>query len=90
LGVTPDLMCIDIEFTNGAITMVAVFASSEIYQTLMNQPTPEYAVDFPHGYTYSAHPVACADGLAALELLQHEHLVQQAAEIAPNIESALH
>jgi beta-alanine--pyruvate transaminase len=69
-GVTPDLMCIAKQVTNGAIPMGAVIASSEIYQTFMNQPTPEYAVEFPHGYTYSAHPVACAAGLAALDLLQ--------------------
>ncbi|KPC35367.1 Beta alanine--pyruvate transaminase [Pseudomonas syringae pv. cilantro] len=89
-GVTPDLMCIAKQITNGAIPMGAVIASSEIYQTFMNQPTPEYAVEFPHGYTYSAHPVACAAGLAALELLQRENLVQQAAEIAPHFESVLH
>nr|BFE91691.1 hypothetical protein GCM10020185_22270 [Pseudomonas brassicacearum subsp. brassicacearum] len=71
-GVTPDLMCIAKQVTNGAIPMGAVIASSEIYQTFMNQPTPEYAVEFPHGYTYSAHPVACAAGLAALDLLQKE------------------
>lgn len=51
-GVTPDLMCIAKQVTNGAIPMGAVIASSEIYQTFMNQPTPEYAVEFPHGYTY--------------------------------------
>lgn len=89
-GVTPDLMCIAKQITNGAIPMGAVIASSEIYQTFMNQPTPDYAVEFPHGYTYSAHPVACAAGLAALELLQRENLVQQVAEIAPHFESALH
>ncbi|WP_249677941.1 aspartate aminotransferase family protein [Pseudomonas abieticivorans] len=89
-GVTPDLMCIAKQITNGAIPMGAVIASSEIYQTFMNQPTPEYAVEFPHGYTYSAHPVACAAGLAALELLQRENLVQASAELAPHFESVLH
>ncbi|WP_158158262.1 aspartate aminotransferase family protein [Pseudomonas sp.] len=89
-GVTPDLMCIAKQVTNGAIPMGAVIASTEIYQTFMNQPTPEYAVEFPHGYTYSAHPVACAAGLAALDLLQKENLVQQAAELAPHFEQVLH
>lgn len=46
-GVTPDLMCIAKQVTNGAIPMGAVIASSEIYQTFMNQATPEYAVEFP-------------------------------------------
>lgn len=89
-GVTPDLMCIAKQVTNGAIPMGAVIASTEIYQTFMNQATPEYAVEFPHGYTYSAHPVACAAGLAALDLLQKENLVQSVAEVAPHFENALH
>ena len=89
-GVTPDLMCIAKQVTNGAIPMGAVIASSEIYQTFMNQPTPEYAVEFPHGYTYSAHPVACAAGLASLELLQRENLVRASAELAPYFENVLH
>lgn len=89
-GVTPDLMCIAKQVTNGAIPMGAVIASSEIYHTFMNQPTPEYAVEFPHGYTYSAHPVACAAGIAALDLLQKENLVQSAAELAPHFEKLLH
>lgn len=89
-GVTPDLMCIAKQVTNGAIPMGAVIASSEIYHTFMNQATPEYAVEFPHGYTYSAHPVACAAGLAALDLLQKENLLQSVVEVAPHFENALH
>lgn len=89
-GVTPDLMCIAKQVTNGAIPMGAVIATSEIYQTFMSQPTPEYAVEFPHGYTYSAHPVACAAGIAALDILQNEQLVQAAAALAPDFERSLH
>jgi len=89
-GVTPDFMCIAKQVTNGAIPMGAVIASTEIYQTFMNQPTPEYAVEFPHGYTYSAHPVACAAGLAALDLLLKENLVQSVVELSPHFEKVLH
>ncbi|WP_434772608.1 aspartate aminotransferase family protein [Pseudomonas entomophila] len=88
--VTPDLMCIAKQITNGAVPMGAVVARQEIYQTFMNQPIPEYAVEFPHGYTYSAHPLACAAGLATLELLERENLVQAAAELAPHFERTLH
>lgn len=89
-GVTPDLMCIAKQITNGAVPMGAVVARQEIYQTFMNQPIPEYAVEFPHGYTYSAHPLACAAGLATLELLERESLVQAAAGLAPHFERTLH
>jgi beta-alanine--pyruvate transaminase len=88
--VTPDLMCIAKQLTNGAIPMGAVVARSEIYHTFMSQPTPDYAVEFPHGYTYSAHPVACAAGIAALDLLLKENLVQSAAALSPHFEAAIH
>ncbi|MGO3892514.1 MAG: aspartate aminotransferase family protein [Paenalcaligenes sp.] len=89
-GVTPDIMNMAKQLTNGAIPMGAVIASSEIYQTFMQQDTPDYMVEFGHGYTYSAHPVACAAGLAALDILEREHLPQKAAELAPHFERALH
>lgn len=89
-GVTPDLMNVAKQITNGAIPMGAVIASSRIYDAFMYQAAPEYAVEFAHGYTYSAHPVACAAALANLELLEKEHLIQQSAELAPHFENAIH
>ena len=89
-GVTPDIMNIAKQVTNGAIPMGAVVTSSEIYDTFMSQSLPEHAIEFSHGYTYSAHPVACAAGLATLDLLDHDNLIQRSAELAPHFESALH
>ncbi|WP_321347827.1 aspartate aminotransferase family protein [Halopseudomonas oceani] len=89
-GVTPDIMNLAKQITNGAIPMGAVAATSEIYHTFMQQNAPEHAVEFGHGYTYSAHPVACAAGLATLKLLEDDALVQQAAELAPHFERTLH
>ncbi|CAI8705288.1 aspartate aminotransferase family protein [Pseudomonas serbica] len=89
-GVKPDIMNVAKQITNGAIPMGAVIASSEIYQTFMSQTSPEYAVEFGHGYTYSAHPVACAAALATLDLLEKENLIQQSADLAPHFERTLH
>jgi beta-alanine--pyruvate transaminase len=89
-GVTPDIMNIAKQVTNGAIPLGGVIASREIYRTFMDQPTPEYAVEFPHGYTYSAHPVACAAGIAALDLLARDNLIQRSAELAPHLEKTVH
>ncbi|OHX16300.1 aspartate aminotransferase family protein [Chromobacterium sphagni] len=89
-GVTPDIMNLAKQLTNGALPMGAVVASGEIYDTFMAQRTPEYAVEFTHGYTYSAHPVACAAALAALDLLENENLVARAAELAPHFERGIH
>ena len=89
-GVTPDIMNTAKQITNGAIPLGAVIASSEIYNTFMQQATPEHMIEFTHGYTYSGHPVACAAGLATLELMEKENLVQQAADLIPHFESAIH
>ena len=89
-GVTPDIMNVAKQLTNGAIPMGAVIASTEIYQTFMEQGGPDYMLEFPHGYTYSAHPVACAAGIAALDLLERERLPQRVAELAPYFEETLH
>ncbi|POZ62022.1 aspartate aminotransferase family protein [Chromobacterium alticapitis] len=89
-GVTPDIMNLAKQLTNGAVPMGAVVATSEIYDAFMAQSTPEYAVEFAHGYTYSAHPVACAAALAALDLLENENLVARVAELAPHFERGIH
>ena len=89
-GVTPDIMNTAKQVTNGAIPLGAVIASKEIYDTFMQQATPEHMVEFGHGYTYSGHPVACAAGLATLELLKRDHLIEQSAALAPVFEEKLH
>jgi len=89
-GVTPDLMNVAKQITNGAIPMGAVIASRKIHETFMYQASPEYAVEFAHGYTWSAHPVACAAALATLDLLEKDNLLQQSAELAPHFEKAIH
>lgn len=68
----------------------AVIAKDEIYQTFMAAGGPEYLLELPHGYTYSAHPVACAAALAMLDLLEKEDVVSRVAALAPHLENAVH
>jgi beta-alanine--pyruvate transaminase len=89
-GVVPDIMNLAKQLTNGTQPMGAVVARNEIYQILMEAGGPDYMLEFPHGYTYSAHPVACAAGLAALEVLEQENLVERVSEMAPVFEDAVH
>jgi beta-alanine--pyruvate transaminase len=78
------------QITNGVIPMGGVVASGRIYQAFMDAGGPEYAIEFPHGYTYSAHPVACAAALATLDLLEREDAPQRVRELAPHFENAVH
>ncbi|MBK9234618.1 MAG: aspartate aminotransferase family protein [Rhodoferax sp.] len=89
-GVTPDIMNVAKQITNGAQPLGAVLANKEIYGTFMAQGGPDYMLEFAHGYTYSAHPVACAVALAALDILVKENMVERVNALAPHFENAVH
>ena len=72
-GVTPDLITMAKALTNGAQPMGAVAVRADIYRTILDA-APEGVPEFFHGYTYTAHPAACAAGLATLEIYRKEQL----------------
>jgi beta-alanine--pyruvate transaminase len=74
--------------TSGTVPMGAVLTTGEIYDAFMTGP--EHMIELTHGYTYSAHPLACAAGNATLQLYQDEALFDRVAELAPYWESAIH
>ncbi len=78
--VQPDLLTLAKALTNGAVPMGAVAAREEIYRTVTGAAEPE-SIELFHGYTYSAHPAACAAGLAALDLYDKEGLFARAAAL---------
>ena len=87
-GVTPDLMTTAKGLTNGVIPMGAVFGRRAVHDAVVQGP--EGAIEFFHGYTYSGHPVACAAGLAVLDIYAREDLFARVAAMAPLWEAALH
>ncbi|WP_180128318.1 aspartate aminotransferase family protein [Rhodoferax sp. BLA1] len=89
-GVTPDILNAAKQITNGAQPLGVVMASKEIYDTFMAAGGPEYMLEFAHGYTYSAHPVPCAVGLATLDILVRENMIDRVKALAPHFENAVH
>lgn len=87
-GVVPDIMVTAKGVTNGVVPMGAVFVSSGIYDAFMNGP--EHVIELFHGYTYSAHPLACAAGLATLDTYLEEGLFERAAVMGERLADALH
>ncbi|MBW8830180.1 MAG: aspartate aminotransferase family protein [Burkholderiales bacterium] len=87
-GVTPDLMTVAKGLTNGSVPMGAVFAKRHIHDAFMNGP--EHLIEFFHGYTYSAHPLACAAGLATLDTYEDDGLLTRGAKMASAFEEAVH
>jgi beta-alanine--pyruvate transaminase len=80
--VLPDLMTMAKALTNGALPMGAVAASEKVYRTIIGAAL-DGAVEFFHGYTYSAHPAACAAGIATLDIYEKEGLFDRAREMSP-------
>ena len=87
-GVTPDLMTAAKGLTNGCVPMGAVFATQAIHDTFMNGP--EHLIEFPHGYTYSGHPLACAAALGTLDTYADEGLLTRATEMQGYFAEGLH
>ncbi|WP_373714700.1 aspartate aminotransferase family protein [Roseateles sp.] len=87
-GVTPDLMTVAKGITNGCVPMGAVFAQQKIHDAFMTGP--EHLIEFFHGYTYSAHPLACAAGLATLDTYADGDLLTRAARMQDEFATALH
>jgi beta-alanine--pyruvate transaminase len=88
-GVQPDMITMAKALTNGAIPMGAVAASETIYKTITEAAGPD-AIEFFHGYTYSAHPAACAAGVAALAIYEKEGLFERARTLEPHFQEQLH
>ncbi len=86
--VMPDMITSAKGLTNGAIPMGAVFITKQIYDAFMQGP--ENAIELFHGYTYSAHPVACAAGLATLDIYLREELLTRARLLSDEWERAVH
>jgi beta-alanine--pyruvate transaminase len=80
--VTPDIMTMAKAISNGSIPMAAIAVREDIQQTILDASPPN-TVEFFHGYTYSAHPVACAAALATLKIYREEDTFARVRELAP-------
>ncbi|URQ67322.1 aspartate aminotransferase family protein [SAR86 cluster bacterium] len=86
--VRPDMITMAKGLTSAMIPMSAVAFDNSIYDQLMEGP--EAMIELFHGYTYSGHPVACAAGIAALDVYEEEGLFNRAKEMEPHFQEAIH
>ena len=87
-GVRPDLTTFAKAVNNATVPLGGVIVRDDIHQAFMSGPA--HAIEFFHGYTYSAHPLAVAAAHAAQDVLAEEKLIARAAELAPVLEQAVH
>ncbi|MBK9080629.1 MAG: aspartate aminotransferase family protein [Rhizobiales bacterium] len=75
-GVIPDIFTFAKGVTSGAVPMGGIVARKHVYDAFMKGP--EHVAELFHGYTYSGHPLACAAGLATLDVYRDEKLFEKA------------
>jgi beta-alanine--pyruvate transaminase len=86
-GVLPDMITFAKGVTNGAAPMGGVIVRDTIHDAFMSGP--EHVIELAHGYTYSAHPLACAAGLATLDIYRDEKLFERARALEPKWSDAI-
>ncbi len=87
-GVKPDLTTFAKAVNNATVPLGGVIVRDDMYQSFMTGPA--HAIEFFHGYTYSAHPLAVAAAHATQDVMADERLIARAAELAPVLEQAIH
>lgn len=74
-GITPDIVALSKGFGAGYAPLGAIVASARLVEPVFD------AGGFLHGFTYAGNPLACAAGLAVLEELQDQNLIENAARM---------
>jgi len=87
-GVQPDMITFAKGVTSGTVPMAGVLVRDDIHETFMKGP--DHVIELFHGYTYSAHPLACAAGLAALDVYRDERLFERARSLEDVWGDAIH
>jgi adenosylmethionine-8-amino-7-oxononanoate aminotransferase len=80
-GVSPDLLCLAKGITGGYMPLAATLTSERIYQGFLGEH--EDFRTFFHGHTYTGNPLACAAGIASLEVFEEERTLER---LGPKIE----
>jgi beta-alanine--pyruvate transaminase len=88
LDVVPDLITLAKGISNGVVPAGAVAVRRQVHDTVLQGASA--GIEFFHGYTYSAHPLACAAILATLEIYRRDGLFERAGELAPLFEQHAH
>jgi adenosylmethionine-8-amino-7-oxononanoate aminotransferase len=86
-GIEPDLMTFAKGVTSGYVPLGGVLVGPRVRAPFWDDARPDAV--FRHGYTYSGHATACAAGLANLDIIEREGLVERVASLAPAFESTL-
>ena len=83
--VSPDILCVGKALTGGHVTLAATVASARVAETISSGSPGA----FMHGPTYMANPIACAAGLASLDLFAQSDYAAAVARIEGELQEGL-
>ncbi|MBJ7354487.1 MAG: adenosylmethionine--8-amino-7-oxononanoate transaminase [Thermoleophilaceae bacterium] len=78
-AVEPDIMCVAKGITGGYLPLAATLTSEIIYSSFLGDHTEQKT--FFHGHTYTGNPLACAAGIATLEIFEQEQTLDHVADL---------
>jgi adenosylmethionine---8-amino-7-oxononanoate aminotransferase len=74
-AVTPDLLCLAKGISGGYLPLAATLATERVYSAFLGDY--ERKLTFFHGHTYTGNPLACAAGLASLDIFARERVIER-------------
>ncbi len=85
-GVAPDIICLSKGLTAGYMPLAATAASEAIYESFLSE---DRGRTFFHGHSYTANPLACAVGLASLDIFRDEDVLGDIARLEAQLRAGL-
>ncbi|HWL06949.1 MAG TPA: adenosylmethionine--8-amino-7-oxononanoate transaminase [Planctomicrobium sp.] len=85
--VSPDLLCLAKGLTGGYLPLAATLATDEIYSAFLGNPSE--GKTFFHGHTFTGNPLACAAGIASLNLIHKNHVLKNVVENTSRLQQRL-
>ncbi len=70
--VTPDLMTLGKGITGGYLPLAATLTTEDVFRAFLGTANKT----FLHGHTYTGNPLACAAGIASLDVFEREHVLE--------------
>ena len=86
-GVRPDLMCLAKGISGGYLPLAATLATEAIYQAFLGRPGEGRT--FFHGHTYTGNALACAAGVASLDVFEKDGVLERIGELQAALAEAL-
>jgi adenosylmethionine---8-amino-7-oxononanoate aminotransferase len=82
-GVRPDLLCVAKGISGGYLPLAATLATERIYEAFLGDPARGRT--FFHGHTYTGNALACAAGVASLEIFEKDHVLDRIANLSESL-----